>query len=58
MDNGVSRDVLKGDSIRITSSSISDEEFKIYSRDWFPADLTITLYLVCDLNPIKLAVIL
>ena len=29
VDNGVSIEVLKGDSVRITSSSISDNGFKV-----------------------------
>ena len=58
VDNGVSIEVLNGDSVRITSSSISDNGFKVYSKLWFPTDLTIILNFVWDLKPIKLAVIL
>ena len=58
VDNGVSIEVLNGDSVRITSSSISDKGFKVYSKLWFPTDLTIILNFVWDLKPIKLAVIL
>ena len=58
VDNGVSIEVLNGDSVKITSSSISDNGFKAYSKLWFPTDLTIILNFVWDLKPIKLAVML
>ena len=58
VDSGVSIEVLKGDWETTTSSSNWDDGFNKYSIDWLPADLTITLYFVSDLNPIKLAVIL
>ena len=44
-------DVLNGDSVKITSSSSSEKGFKPYCKDWLPADLTIILNLVRDLNP-------
>ena len=58
VDNGVSIEVLNGDSVRITSSSISDNGFYVYSKLRFPTDLTIILNFVWDLKPIKLAVML